>query len=100
VDGKALLSAEHLQQMTSYQVPAENKTPDSFFAGFWDGMGWGLASGYGRGDRCGGGTAGPADRARTSSSTRMGPSASCSPRWSGERTSPLLGEFRALHQAA
>jgi hypothetical protein len=45
VDGEALLSAEHLQQMTSDQVPAENKTPDSFFPGFWDGMGWGFGVG-------------------------------------------------------
>jgi CubicO group peptidase (beta-lactamase class C family) len=28
--------------MTSDQVPAENKTPDSFFPGFWDGTGWGF----------------------------------------------------------
>jgi CubicO group peptidase (beta-lactamase class C family) len=26
-------------------VPAENKTPESFFPGFWDGMGWGFGVG-------------------------------------------------------
>ena len=31
--------------MTSDQVPAENKTPDSFFPGFWDGTGWGFGVG-------------------------------------------------------
>ena len=45
VDGKWLLSAEHVQQMTSDQVPAENKTPDSFFPGFWNEMGWGFGVG-------------------------------------------------------
>ena len=46
--------------------------------------GWagGSASGCTRRDRCGAGRAGPATRAPTSSSTRTGPSASCSPRWS------------------
>ena len=28
--------------MTSDQVPAQCKSPDSFFPGFWDGMGWGF----------------------------------------------------------
>src|SRR4029450_10545827 len=45
VDGEALLSADHLQQITSDQVPPENKTPDSFFPGFWDRMGWGFGVG-------------------------------------------------------
>ena len=31
--------------MTSDQVPTENKTPDSFFPGFWDGTGWGFGVG-------------------------------------------------------
>jgi len=42
VDGEPFISAEHLQQMTSDQVPDENKTPESFFPGFWEGMGWGF----------------------------------------------------------
>ncbi len=42
VNRQAMISSEHLQQMTSDQVPAECKTADSFFPGFWDGMGWGF----------------------------------------------------------
>jgi CubicO group peptidase (beta-lactamase class C family) len=82
VDGETLLSAEQLQQMTSDQVPAENKTPDSFFPA--SGTGWvgDSASGCRQRDRSRAGRAGVADRAPTSSSTRTGPSASCSPRWS------------------
>lgn len=45
VDGAPLISDVHLRQMTSDQVPAENKTPDSFFPGFWDGTGWGFGVG-------------------------------------------------------
>lgn len=40
--GRRLLSAEHLGMMTTEQVPARCKTADSFFPGFWDGMGWGF----------------------------------------------------------
>jgi CubicO group peptidase (beta-lactamase class C family) len=42
VDGAPVISEDHRRQMTSDQVPAENKTPDSFFPGFWDGTGWGF----------------------------------------------------------
>jgi CubicO group peptidase (beta-lactamase class C family) len=42
ISGKPMISADHRQQMTSDQVPAACKTPDSFFPGFWDGMGWGF----------------------------------------------------------
>jgi CubicO group peptidase (beta-lactamase class C family) len=45
VDGAPLISQDHRRQMTSDQVPAENKTPDSFFPGFWDGTGWGFGVG-------------------------------------------------------
>jgi CubicO group peptidase (beta-lactamase class C family) len=45
VDGAPLISEVHLGQMTSDQVPAENKTPDSFFPGFWDATGWGFGVG-------------------------------------------------------
>ncbi len=45
VDGKPVVSADHVRQMTSDQVPARCKTPDSFFPGFWDGMGWGFGVG-------------------------------------------------------
>jgi CubicO group peptidase (beta-lactamase class C family) len=42
VSGKPMISAGHLEQMTSDQVPAAAKTADSFFPGFWDGTGWGF----------------------------------------------------------
>jgi CubicO group peptidase (beta-lactamase class C family) len=42
VSGRPMISPDHLQQMTSDQVPAACKTEDSFFPGFWDGMGWGF----------------------------------------------------------
>ena len=45
VDGRVMLSADHLHQLTSDQVPPENKTPGDFFPGFWDGMGWGFGVG-------------------------------------------------------
>ena len=45
VEGAPLISEAHLRQMTTDQVPAENKTPDSFFPGFWDGTGWGFGVG-------------------------------------------------------
>jgi CubicO group peptidase (beta-lactamase class C family) len=45
VEGAPLISEVHLRQMTSDQVPAENKTPDSFFPGFWDRTGWGFGVG-------------------------------------------------------
>ena len=42
VSGQPVISPGHLRQMTSDQVPAACKTADSFFPGFWDGMGWGF----------------------------------------------------------
>jgi CubicO group peptidase (beta-lactamase class C family) len=45
VEGAPLISDGHLRQMTSDQVPAENKTPGSFFPGFWDKTGWGFGVG-------------------------------------------------------
>jgi CubicO group peptidase (beta-lactamase class C family) len=42
VNGQPMISSDHLQQLTSDQVPAACKTADSFFPGFWDGMGWGF----------------------------------------------------------
>lgn len=43
--GQPMVSAEHLALMTSDQVPAEAKTPDSFFPSFWDTTGWGFGVG-------------------------------------------------------
>ncbi|MDO5736974.1 MAG: serine hydrolase domain-containing protein [Propionibacteriaceae bacterium] len=40
--GRRILSAEHLRLMTTDQVPESNKTPGSFFPGFWNGTGWGF----------------------------------------------------------
>jgi CubicO group peptidase (beta-lactamase class C family) len=40
--GQPMISPDHFRQMTSDQVPAACKTADSFFPGFWDGMGWGF----------------------------------------------------------
>jgi CubicO group peptidase (beta-lactamase class C family) len=45
VDGEQMISAHHLREMISDQVPGENKTPESFFPKFWDGMGWGFGVG-------------------------------------------------------
>lgn len=40
-DGTAWLSPHTVAAMTSDQVPAEVKTPESFFPGFWTDVGWG-----------------------------------------------------------
>lgn len=42
-DGE-LLEAAHLALLTTDQVPAEVKQPDSFYPGFWDGTGWGFGT--------------------------------------------------------
>ncbi len=39
--GDEILDPGLVSAMRSDQVPSEAKTPDSFFPGFWDGMGWG-----------------------------------------------------------
>ena len=44
-EGRQVVSEEHIRLMTSDQVPAGAKTPDSFFPGFWDGSGWGFGVG-------------------------------------------------------
>jgi CubicO group peptidase (beta-lactamase class C family) len=41
-DDTGLISAEHRRLLSSDQVPDRCKTPDSFFPGFWDGIGWGF----------------------------------------------------------
>jgi CubicO group peptidase (beta-lactamase class C family) len=41
-DDTGLISAEHKRLLTSDQVSEQCKTPDSFFPGFWDAMGWGF----------------------------------------------------------
>lgn len=43
IDGRPLISGEHLQQLGSDQLPPSCKTPDSFFfPEFWNGNGWGF----------------------------------------------------------
>lgn len=41
-DSQQVIDPELLRQMTSDQVPAAAKTPESFFPGFWGGRGWGF----------------------------------------------------------
>jgi len=43
--GERVITADHLASMITDQVPARNKTADSFFPGFWDGSGWGFGVG-------------------------------------------------------
>jgi CubicO group peptidase (beta-lactamase class C family) len=76
-EGRQIVSAEHLRLMSSDQVPAIAKTPDSFFPGFWDATGWGF--GWVSTPRAGGpgATGGPAGWAPTSSSTRTARWESC-----------------------
>lgn len=44
-DGVQVVGPELVRQLGSDQVPAEAKTPDSFFPGFWDEMSWGWGVG-------------------------------------------------------
>jgi CubicO group peptidase (beta-lactamase class C family) len=98
MDGAPLISAEHLRLMTSDQVPPAHKTPDSFFSGFWDAMGWG----FGIGIR----TDGP-HRGRYGWSGGQGTDFFVHPDGTigvlltqvelGDRTWPLVEQFQALH---
>ena len=45
VDGAPLVSDQHRRLMLTDQVAADHKTPESFFPGFWEGMGWGFGVG-------------------------------------------------------
>jgi CubicO group peptidase (beta-lactamase class C family) len=97
--GQQMISADHLRLMISDQVPAENKTPDSFFPGFWDGMGWGFGVGVQ--------TDGP-QRGRYGWSGGQGTNFFVDPDGTvgilltqvemGEQMWPVLAEFQALHQ--
>jgi CubicO group peptidase (beta-lactamase class C family) len=42
LDGVEIVSAESIRMMTSDQVAPAVKTDDSFFPGFWTGVGWGF----------------------------------------------------------
>jgi CubicO group peptidase (beta-lactamase class C family) len=99
VDGQPMISPDHLQQMTSDQVPAACKTADSFFPGFWDGMGWGFGVAVQ--------TAGP-HRGRIGWSGGLGTDFFVDPDGTvgilltqvelGEDMWPLLTEFQSLHE--
>lgn len=101
VDGEPVISTDHLRQMTSDQVPAENKTPESFFPGFWDEMGWGFGVGVqtkgphrGRYGWSGGqGTNFFVDRDGTVGILLTQVEL-------GEHLGPMLAEFQALHTPA
>ncbi|WP_375425850.1 serine hydrolase domain-containing protein [uncultured Friedmanniella sp.] len=41
-EGRQLISPEDVRQLSRDQVPTVAKTPESFFPGFWDGIGWGF----------------------------------------------------------
>jgi CubicO group peptidase (beta-lactamase class C family) len=100
-EGRQIVSEEHLRLMTSDQVPAIAKTPDSFFPGFWDGTGWG----FGVGVDTEGGRAG-----RYGWSGGLGTNFFVDPDGTvgvlltqvemGERMQILLDEFHALPEAA
>jgi len=99
--GVTVLSPDDVRQLTSDQVPAVNKTPDSFYPGFWDGTGWGFGVAVQ--------TAGPR-RGRYGWSGGQGTDFFVDPDGTvgilmtqvelGERTWPLLEEFQALHEPA
>jgi len=100
-EGRQFVSQEHLRLMTSDQVPATAKTPDSFFPGFWEGTGWG----FGVGVATEGGQAG-----RYGWSGGLGTNFFVDPDGTvgvllaqvemGERMQILLEEFQALPQTA
>jgi CubicO group peptidase (beta-lactamase class C family) len=99
VNGQPVISAGHLQQMTSDQVPAAYKTADSFFPGFWDGMGWGFGVAVK--------TAGP-QRGRIGWSGGQGTDFFVDPDGTvgilltqvelGEKMWPLIEQFQSLHE--
>jgi CubicO group peptidase (beta-lactamase class C family) len=101
VSGKPMISAGHLEQMTSDQVPAAVKTADSFFPGFWDGTGWGFGVAVK--------TAGP-QRGRIGWSGGQGTDFFADPDGTigilltqvelGADMWPLIEQFQSLHQPA
>jgi CubicO group peptidase (beta-lactamase class C family) len=99
VNGQPMISPHHLRQMTSDQVPAACKTADSFFPGFWDGMGWGFGVAVK--------TAGP-QRGRIGWSGGLGTDFFADPGGAvgilltqvelGEDMWPLIEQFQSLHE--
>ena len=41
IDGRSFVSPELLAELRTDRIPDALKTPDSFFPGFWEGLGWG-----------------------------------------------------------
>jgi CubicO group peptidase (beta-lactamase class C family) len=101
VNGQPMISPDHLRQMTSDQVPAGCKTADSFFPGFWEGMGWGFGVAVQ--------TAGP-QRGRFGWSGGLGTDFFVDPDGTvgilltqvemGEDMGPLITQFQSLHEPA
>lgn len=99
VNGRPMISPDRLRQMTSDQVPAACKTADSFFPGFWDGMGWGFGVAVK--------TAGP-QRGRIGWSGGLGTDFFADPGGAtgilltqvelGEDMWPLIEQFQSLHE--
>jgi CubicO group peptidase (beta-lactamase class C family) len=99
VNGQPMISPDHLQQMTSDQVPAACKTANSFFPRFWDGMGWGFGVAVK--------TEGP-QRGRIGWSGGLGTDFFVDPDGTvgilltqvemGKDMSPLVAEFQSLHE--
>jgi CubicO group peptidase (beta-lactamase class C family) len=99
IDGEPVISADHLRQMTSDQVPADSKTPDSFFPGFWERTGWGFGVGVQlegpRRGRYGWGGGHGTDFFIDPDGTIGILFIQVEP---GERIMPLFEEFQALHE--
>lgn len=102
VNGRPVISPDHLQQMTSDQVQAECKTADSFFfPGFWDGTGWGFGVAVK--------TEGP-QRGRIGWSGGLGTNFFVDPDGTvgvlltqvemGEDMGPLVDQFQSLHETS
>ena len=102
VNGRPVISPDHLQQMTSDQVQAACKTADSFFfPGFWNGTGWGFGVAVT--------TEGP-QRGRIGWSGGLGTNFFVDPDGTvgilltqvemGEDMGPLVDQFQSLHETS
>jgi CubicO group peptidase (beta-lactamase class C family) len=97
-DGRPIVSEEHLRLMTSDQVPAVAKTPDSFFPGFWDGSGWGFGVGVDTGSGRYGWSGGLGTNFFADPDGTVG--VLLTQVAMGRRMQPLLAEFHALPDSA
>ena len=100
VDGEQMISADHLLQMISDQVPADSKTPESFFPGCWDAMGWGFGVGV-QTERQHVGRYGWSGGQGTNFFVDPdGTVTFCSPGRYGAQMGPMVEQFQALHQSS